>query len=87
MVARTSPPFSGSVWISEQGIVASKACGVWAISGAVTDAVSSESCWPVGHSMVAVDCLTGSRGEIAQNAIPTRPATIATQRTVPALGR
>ena len=66
-----------------QGMVTSRLRGVWAISGAVTEAVSAESGWLRGQSKDASVAFTGSSGVSAHRITPSTPATMATVAAVP----
>ncbi len=82
IVARTTP--SGADVSVAHGMLASRVCGVCAMSGAITDDVSAFRSCPAGHSKPASTALTGSSGVRAHSTMPAIPATIAIHRAVPA---
>ena len=77
-VPNTRPPVGGMARMTSHGMVTSIDTGACEMSGAVTSA----SCPPCGQFRFAVVCTTGSSGVAADSRKASRPAMIATQRTV-----
>ncbi len=77
-VDSTRPPSAGSVLTAWQGIEMSRACGAPDTSGAVMSETMPSAPGAWGQLMVAVVCLTGSRGTSAHSTTPAMPATTAT---------